>query len=462
MKLSELLKRLGFSKQKLSAISPVRLISASFAGVIILGTLLLMLPISARSHEVSPFLDCLFTATSATCVTGLITYDTYSHWTNFGQVVILLLIQIGGLGLVTLAAFINLMLGKKLGLRSMHLAQESVSSMEGDVRQLLGLVIKTALAVEGVGALLLAVVFVPDYGLEGIYISIFTAISAFCNAGFDLFGRHTPFQSLTGYSNNPIVLGTIGTLIIVGGIGFIIIYDILQWRKTGKLTLHTRVVLSVTLCLIICGMAGTALMEWNNPATIGPMPFFQKLGNSWFHSVSCRTAGFNAFDLASMTDSTKMLSAFLMFIGAAPGSTGGGIKCTTLAVILMTVVSVIRGKEETVIFRRRVDKGAVYKSLAVMMLGFTAVVLTTSSIMVSMQSVEELSLIDALFESVSAFATVGLSVGITGEASSIAKCLLIFSMYIGRLGPVTFFLALASRGGQRRREVLPEGKIVIG
>lgn len=440
----------------------MRVIALSFAAVILLGTLLLHLPAAARSGQATPLLDCLFTATSATCVTGLIVYDTYTHWTAFGHVVILLLIQIGGLGLVTFATFFNIMIGKKLGLRSMHLAQESISSLDADVRKFIGTVVKTALVVEACGALLLSTVFIPEYGLEGIFISVFTAISAFCNAGFDLFGRHTQYISLCGYAQNPLVIGVIGMLIIAGGIGFIVIHDLIQWKRTGKLTLHTRVVISVTLGLIAAGMAVTALFEWNNPGTLGPMSILGKLGASWFHSVSCRTAGFNMFDMAAMRDSTKLMSSVVMFVGAAPGSTGGGIKCTTIAVILMTVISVVRGREETVIFHRKVDKGAVYKSMAVTVLGILAVLATTACIVVTMRGTEVVSSVDALFESVSAFATVGLSVGVTGVAQPLARALLVFSMYIGRLGPVTFFLSLAYRGNSSRREVLPEGKIIIG
>lgn len=438
----------------------MRVITLSFAAVILLGTLLLRLPLAARSGTATPLLDCLFTATSATCVTGLIAYDTYTHWTAFGHTVILCLIQIGGLGLVTFATFFNIMIGKKLGLRSMHLAQESVSSLDADVRQFIGTVVKTALAVEAVGALLLSAVFVPQYGLEGVFISVFTSISAFCNAGFDLFGRQEPYISLCGYADNPLVVGVIGGLIIVGGIGFVVIHDLIQSKKTGKLTLHTRVVLSVTLGLIVTGMLATALLEWNNPTTLGPMSIPGKLGSAWFHSVSCRTAGFNVFPMDTMRGSTKLMSSALMFVGAAPGSTGGGIKCTTIAVILMTVVSVVRGRDETVIIHRKVDKAAVYRSMAVVVLALGAIMITTGCIVVTVR--EAGNGIDALFESVSAFATVGLSVGVTGVAGPLAKGLLIFSMFLGRLGPVTFFLSLAYRGGGSRREVLPEGKIIIG
>lgn len=442
--------------------SPTRVISLSFAGLILAGTLLLMLPAASREGVPSPFLDCLFTSTSATCVTGLVVYDTFSHWSMFGHTVILALIQIGGLGLVTLTTFFNLVIGRKLGLRGMHLAQESVSSMDADIRQLIATVIRTSIVVEGTGAVLLALVFVPQYGSEGLFISLFTSISAFCNAGFDLFGRQEPYISLCGYADNALVAGVIGALIIAGGIGFIVVYDLAHWRAERRLTLHTRIVLVTTIILIFLGMAVTAVCEWNNPLTFGGFTPFQKLGASWFHSVSCRTAGFNIFSMEDMHNSTKLFSSALMFIGAAPGSTGGGIKCTTIAVIAMTVCSVVRGREEPVLFGRKIEKGAVYKSMAVTALGICAVLVTAGCIAGTVHASSAVSGTDALFESISAFATVGLSVGVTGVAGPFARLLLIFSMYLGRLGPVTFFLSLAMRSKQNRREILPEGKIQIG
>lgn len=442
---------------------PARIITVSFAAVILTGTLLLMLPIASKEHIVTPFLDCLFTATSATCVTGLIIYDTFSHWTMFGHCVIIALIQIGGLGLVTLTTFFNIVIGKKLGLRGMHLAQESVASIDNDITALIRIVIKTALIVEICGALLLMTTFVPQYGAEGVFISVFTAISSFCNAGFDLLGRQTPFVSLSNYNGNPVVIGTIGLLIIIGGIGFIVIHDLADYRRTKKLTLHTRIVLIATAILILLGMLMTMLFEWNNPATLAALPTTaQKLGASWFHSVSSRTAGFNSISMNGLHDVTKILTSVLMFIGAAPGSTGGGIKCTTFAVIFMTVYCVIRGDEDTVIFRRKVEKSAVYKSLAVMMLAVLLIAVTSGAIVSTMRETHAVTGVDALFESVSAFATVGLSAGVSGNANTISKILLIFSMYLGRLGPVSFFLSLAMRPTANRKEIIPEGKIQIG
>ncbi len=431
--------------------------------MILVGTLLLMLPVSSRAGAFTPFLDCLFTATSSTCVTGLVVHDTYAYWSAFGQCVILALIQIGGLGLVTLTTFFNIAIGRKLGLRGMHLAQESVASTGPDINQLMKVVMITALTVETAGALLLSTVFVPEFGAEGIFISVFTSVSAFCNAGFDIFGRAEPYVSLTGYVGNPIVVGTVGMLIIVGGIGFIVIHDLLQYRRTKKLLLHTRIVIISTVSLILVGMAFTAVCEWDNPFTLGGLSGTgERLGAAWFHSVSCRTAGFNVFPLEPMHDITKILSSLLMFVGAAPGSTGGGIKCTTFAVIFMTVYCVVRGDEDTVIFRRKVEKSAVYKSLAVMILGILAVTVTAACIVATMSRTHAVTGVDALFESVSAFATVGLSAGISAVANTLSRILLIFEMYIGRLGPVTFFLALAMRPTANRKEILPVGKIQIG
>lgn len=452
------------SAKKFLFLSPTRTITLSFAAVILLGTFLLMLPISSRQQEMSTFLDCIFTATSATCVTGLVVFDTFTHWTVFGQTVILCLIQIGGLGLVTLTVFFNIAIGRKLGLRGMHLAQESVSSIDSDVQFLVKLVISTSLIVESIGALVLMTQFIPKYGSDGIFISIFLAVSAFCNAGFDILGRESPFISLMNYQDNPTVLITIGLLVLIGGIGFIVIHDIISARKNHKqLTLHTRIVLVITGILLLTGMLVTALLEWNNPETLDALPNAgQKILAAWFHSISCRTAGFNTISMERLYDSTKFFSCILMFIGAAPGSTGGGIKCTTAAVVFMTVYSVIRGSEDTTIFHRRVLKPAVYKSFAVSILGGLAVAITTGCIIFTMKSTHAIMGIDALFESVSAFATVGLSSGITSIANTLSKILLIFSMYIGRLGPVTFFLALAARPVKNRKYVLPEGKIQIG
>lgn len=448
-------------EKKHSILKPAQLISVSFAGIIAVGTILLMLPFSSRSGQFTPFVDSLFTATSATCVTGLIVYDTYRHWSAFGQVIILAMIQIGGLGLVTFASFFNLAVGKKLGLRGAQLASESVGSQDfSDAATLLKTVMALSFSAELAGSLLLMPVMIPKYGAHGIFVSIFTAVSAFCNAGFDIFGQAEAFTSLTGFNGNPYVLFVIALLIIMGGLGFIVWYDIIKYFKTKKLLLHTRIVLMVTAVLLVLGTLIFLLFEWNNPETLGGLPVWQRLGAAFFQSVTLRTAGFNSVSIEDLHGITKMLSIVLMFIGAAPGGTGGGIKVTTIAVVVMTVVSVVRGKDDTVIMRRKVAKQSVYKSLAIIFISLLLLLLVTATIYFS--SGEKIDGIDSLFESVSAFATVGISTGVTAVANLPSKLILALTMFIGRVGPVGIAISLTMRATTARNEVIPEGKIMVG
>lgn len=443
---------------------PARVIAVSFALVILVGTLLLMLPVSSRSGTVTPLVDALFTATSATCVTGLVVYDTFSQWSVFGQLVIMALIQIGGLGLVTLTTFFNLIMGKKLGLRSMQLAQESISSTGfSDVSHLTRMVVIVSLSVECIGALLLATTFVPKYGMQGVFISIFLATSAFCNAGFDILGFETPFISVMNYSDNIVVLGTLMLLIVIGGLGFVVWSDLYQWIKTRTLTLHTRVVLTVTGILIALGTLLFLVGEWNNPATLGSLPTVDRLPNALFQSITLRTAGFNSIDFAAMHDSTKIFSGILMFIGAAPGSTGGGIKVTTIAVVAMTIICVVRGYEDTIIWNRKVQKQAVYKALTIIMFGIVVVAATSFFLTSSLaQDGVIVSGADAFFESASAYATVGLSVGVTSVLNTASKFAIIISMFLGRVGAVSFAIALAMRKPAGKNVLLPSGTIMVG
>ena len=454
--------RLRRNKRRLQ-MTPARTICLSFAVIIVIGALLLTLPVSSRSGSFTNPLDCLFTATSATCVTGLIIYDTYQHWNRFGQMVILMMIQLGGLGFVTFATFFNMAVHRKLGFRSLLNAQESVNSTQGlDISRIVRLVVIASLSIEGVGALLLSCTFIPQFGLgEGIYTAVFLAVSAFCNAGFDVLGRETPFVSLMEYNDNPLVLFTISALIIVGGLGFVVWGDLLQFRRSRILLFHTRVVLTVTLSLILAGTGMFLLCEWNNPDTMGPLPAAQKLLAAFFQSVTTRTAGFNSLDFGSMNELTKFFSTILMFIGAAPGSTGGGIKVTTLVVLVMTVASVCRGREETVIRRRVISRSSVYRSLTVVALGGVAVGLSAALIFFTMPSSETVTGINALFESASAFATVGLTVGVTSVLNLPAKLVMILIMFLGRVGPVSFMLSLANREPEKK-QVYPEGKLLVG
>lgn len=446
-----------------SASLPMRMIAISFALVIIAGTFLLMLPISSNDGQPTNFLDCLFTATSSTCVTGLVVFDTYLKWSAFGKIVILLLIQIGGLGLITFTTFFNVAIGRKLGLRNMQLAQESLNSTTFfDVTHLVKAVVLISLAMELCGAAILCTTFVPKYGAEGIFISIFMSVSAFCNAGFDLLGMEGEFVSLCNYNGSPVVIFTIGLLIIIGGLGFLVWKDIFTYRKTKILMLHTKIVLIMTITLILSGMFLFLILEWNNPDTLGGLPIADRFTAAFFQSVTLRTAGFNSVDVNSLHSLTKLGSIVLMFIGAAPGSTAGGVKVTTFAVIVMTVVSVIRGKDDTIILKRRVQKNVVYKALAVVSIALLVVCVSSITIYFTNPDHADVTGMNALFESVSAFGTVGISSGVTAVANIPSKIILILTMFIGRVGPVSLALALAMRGKPPKDVIVPDGKILVG
>lgn len=422
-----------------------------------------MLPACTKSGEGTGFLEALFTATSATCVTGLVVYDTFTYFTVAGQLVILSLIQLGGLGLVTFATFFNLAIRKKIGLKTLQVAKESVSSSStSDIGHLLRVVFIVTLVFELVGALILSTVFVPEFGKNGMYISVFLAISAYCNAGFDILGFLGPYSSLMPFNNNPVVLITIMGLITCGGLGFIVWQDIYSFRKTRKIHLHTKLVLAVSASLVVIGALLFAIFEWNNANTLGNMSTGDKILNSAFMSVTMRTAGFNTVPVEGMFGITKMFSIILMFIGAAPGSTGGGIKVTTFLVLIMTVVSVVRGKGETVIAKRRVDKSVVYKAMAVVSTALIAVFISTATIFFTSHSggvfFKE---VDSLFEAVSAFGTVGVSSGVTMLANDASRFVLLLTMFIGRVGPVSLAISLAMKN-ENKSAVLPEAKIMVG
>ena len=424
--------------------------------------LTLALPISARSGESQGIFKALFTATSATCVTGLVVYDTWSHWSGVGQGIILVLIQVGGLGLVTMGSFFNVLVGRRMGLHTADLAKESVNSDSfAGVRHMLRTVIIGTLLVELLGAAALACTFIPRMGLrEGAVNSVFTSISAFCNAGFDLMGQEgTPFASLTAFTENWAVTLPVMLLVILGGLGFVVWDDLLRWRRTRTVTLHTWLVLRLTGALLLLGFFAFLLLEWSNPGTLGPLSLGGKLNAALFHSVSCRTAGFNTVDLAALTGESKFLSVLLMFVGAAPAGTGGGIKITTVAVVVMTVLCVLRGEEDTIIQRRKVEKQAVYRALSLLSMGILIVAASTLAILLAMGG--RFDAIDVVFEETSAFATVGLSVGISGAAGPLSKIVLILNMFLGRVGLLSLALALAMKSGGKK-EVLPSGRILIG
>lgn len=449
-------------KSKNKALKPAATIVLSFAIVIAIGSFLLMLPISSSTGSFTNPLTAIFTATSATCVTGLVVVDTGTFWSEFGQIIILLMIQIGGLGFVTLVSFFNFLIRKKMELRSIQVASESVNTSGFyDVKTLVRYVISISFICEFAGALLLMTTFVPRYGIYGIYISFFIAISAFCNAGFDIMGAvETPYCSLTTLSSDPVVMTVVPLLIIAGGLGFFVWMDIITYRRRKRLSLQSKIVLLFTIILIVTGTILTLITEWSNPLTIGNMSVGNKIVNSLFHSVSLRTAGFNTVDLASMHSITKLISLFFMFIGVAPGSTGGGIKITTFAIIIMTVVSVIKNKNDTIIMGRKIDKESVYKALSIIIL---AALVTSTTAVILFYNNTGVTGIDAAFEAVSAIATTGLSVGVSGISSIISRIILSITMFIGRVGPVSFAISLSTnRDNIIKNEVYPEGKMMVG
>ena len=437
-----------------------QIICVSFLLVIVTGGLLLTLPISSRSGRL-PLIDALYTATSATCVTGLVVRDTWTQFTYFGQAVVLLLIQIGGLGLVTLTSFFALAIRRRMGFKDLRLLGESVSA-DGysDATAVLKVVIKLAAFFELLGAVLFMFVFIPQFGLEGIWISVFSSISSFCNAGFDLFGRFGQFVSYAPYVHNYYVQAVACFLIIAGGLGFMVWVEIGQWRKRRRLSLHAQVVLIFSSILWIGGAACFALLEWNNPGTLGPLSVPEKIMAGIFQSVSARTAGMNSVDLAACNQLSKLLLSLLMFIGAAPGGTGGGVKVTTFAVLALTIRSVAQGRDDCIISNHRLSHKTVYRSLTIITLGALAVLV--ASVFVYYNTADVVSIIDSLFESCSAFGTVGLTVGVSVQLNAPAKILYMLVMFIGRVGPVSLAISLTAKPSDNKRKILPEGHINVG
>ena len=442
-------------RRKLGLSTPTQIICVSFIIVIALGTLLLTLPIASR-HGRLDVLNAMFTATSATCVTGLVVRDTWTQFTWFGQAVVLLLIQVGGLGLVTLTSFFALAMRRRMGFRDLRLLGESVSADGYDqAKSVLKIVVGLAAMFEGIGILLLMFAFVPQFGLEGVWISVFTAISAFCNAGFDLFGRFGAYSSLVPYVNNYYVQAVIIFMIISGGLGFTVWVELCQWYQKRRLSLHAKVVLSFSVILWLGGALGLGLMEWNNPATLGGLSVPGKVMASLFQSVSTRTAGMNTVDLASCGTLSKLLMSVLQFIGAAPGSTGGGVKVTTFAVIILTIRSVAQGRDDCVIADHHIESKTVYRALTIIVLGAVAVI--GSAIVVYYNTSDAVAVVDAIFESCSAFGTVGLSVGVTSQLNNGAKILYMLVMFMGRVGPVAFAMSLTAKPDDNKRKIMPVG-----
>ena len=448
------------NKGWLAGSSATQTICSSFLLVIAVGTLLLTLPISSRTGRLG-VIDAMFTATSATCVTGLVVRDTWSQFSLFGQVIILMLIQVGGLGLVTLTSFFALAARRRMGFRDLRLLGESVSA-DGlsKATEVLKIVIKLAAAFEAVGIVLLLFAFVPQFGAEGVWVSVFTAISAFCNAGFDLFGRFGAYSSLVPYVNNYYVQAVIMFMIMAGGLGFMVWVELAEYRKKRRLSLHAKVVLQFSVIFWVGGAVLLALLEWSNPRTMGGLSVPGKIMAALFQSVSTRTAGMNTIDLAACSPISKLLMSVLQFIGAAPGSTGGGVKVTTFAVLILTIRSVAQGRDDCVIGGHHIESKTVYRALTIIVIG--AVAAFGSAVVVYYNTAETVSVIDCIFESCSAFGTVGLSVGVTGQLNTGAKLLYMACMFMGRVGPVSLAISLTAKPDDNTRKVLPVGHINVG
>ncbi len=427
-------------KTRSISLSTTHIIMLSFLIAIVVGSLLLKLPISSANGVSVPYIDALFTATTATCVTGLVTLPTVTTWSVFGQVVILILIQIGGLGIITIMSGIMIFLHKKMGLADRMLIQDAfnLNTLSGLIKFIKKVLLGTFI-VEGTGALLYMTVFVPEFGMKGIWISVFTSISAFCNAGIDIIAEN----SLCNYATNPVINLVTSLLIILGGMGYIVWWDIIRVskmktkRKFPRLTLHSKIAISTTLILIFAGAVLTFIFEFNNPQTIKDYSLFDKIQVSLFQSVTTRTAGFATVPQENLTNSSSIVSLLLMFIGGSPVGTAGGVKTVTIAVIFASAVSAIKGKNEVTLFSRNIKKEAISKASAVVGMSFLIMFIST----VLLSAVTDANALDILYETVSATATVGLTKNLTSALNFAGKIIIILTMYLGRVGPISLAIA---------------------
>jgi trk system potassium uptake protein TrkH len=439
------------------AISPPRILVLGFAAIILLGAGLLMLPFSHANGDTPRFIDALFTATSATCVTGLVVVDTGTYWSTAGQIIILSMIQIGGLGFMTMATLFAIFLKRRISLKERLVLQEAFNqtSIEGIIR-LVRKVVLYALTIELVGAVLFSIRFMFDMPVgEAIFKGIFHAVSFFNNAGFDIMGE---YRSLVDYVGDPLVNIVTMLLIILGGLGFVVLADLVEIRNPRrKLSLHSKVVLSMSGFLIVFGAMVILLFEYTNGNTMAPLGFGEKLLSAFTQSVSPRTAGVNTLNLAGLRQATQFFIVILMFIGASPGSTGGGIKTTTFTALVGAVIAMVRGKEDVVLFQYRLAQERVYKALTVTLFAFGLVMIAT----MILSTTEDRTFLVILFEVTSAFGTVGLTLGLTTQLTLAGKIIIILMMFIGRLGPLTLTYALGPKKG-RALYRNAEGKIIIG
>jgi len=441
-------------------LAPTQIIAITFAAIILVGTALLTLPVASRDGNSCGILPALFTATSATCVTGLVVFDTFTQWSGFGQAVIITLIEIGGLGFMSAASLVVFLLRRKVGLKQRLLMAQALSVDEmQSVVKLQKWVIFGSLIVQGVGALVLFCRFLPEQGFSKAAIwGVFHAISAFCNAGFDLFGEMVPGSSVMLFQNDPVVLITLMALIAIGGLGFFVWEEVVRLHSFKKFSVYTKLVLLATAALIVGGAALILLLEWNNPGTFGPMGWGDKILNAFFQSVTLRTAGFASVDQALLTEGGKALSIIMMLIGGSSGSTGGGVKTVTFLVLVLFLMARARGKHTVHVFHRTIPQEKILDAVTIVsiVLGLAVV----GAIFVSVTS--QVSFLDAMYETASAIATVGLTAGVTGKLTVAGQLLIIMYMYFGRVGVLTLSLGFLMGDKAEDRFTYAHTNLLIG
>ena len=441
-----------------------QIILLSFLLVILIGSVLLALPISSTNGIAVPYIDALFTATTSTCVTGLVTLPTSSTWSVFGQIVILILIQVGGLGVITIMTGLMRLLNRKLGISDRLLIQEAfnLNTMSGLVKFVKNVLFGT-LIIEGIGAVLYMLVFVPEFGAKGIWISVFNSVSAFCNAGIDIIADN----SLCNYAANPLINIVTSALVILGGLGYIVWWDVLRVIKSRSpknrkifrhLTLHSKIAINVTASLILAGAILIFIFEYANPLTIGEMNLFDKIQVSFFQSVTTRTAGFASVPQENLTNASAAVSIILMLIGGSPVGTAGGMKTVTIAVLICSAFATIRNKNSATLFGRRISEGSLKKAVAVAVTFLTIFAASTVLLMATSNA----SAIDAVYETVSATATVGLSRNLTATLNTFGKLIIVVTMYFGRVGPISLAVALGSKNESQNVISEPTEDISIG
>ena len=450
--------------KKKFALSTTQIILLSFLVTILLGSLFLALPISSATGEAVPYLDALFTATTSTCVTGLVTLPTFSSWSVFGQIVILIFIQVGGLGIITIMSGLMLLLNRKLGIGDRLLIQDAfnLNTMSGLTKFVKNVLFGT-LIIEGIGALLYMLVFVPEFGARGIWISVFNSVSAFCNAGVDIIAEN----SLCNYATDPLINIVTSALIILGGLGYIVWWDVLRVIRSRSpknnrifrhLTLHSKIAITVTVGLVVVGAMLIFILEYANPLTIGEMSLFDKIQVSFFQSVTTRTAGFASVPQENLTNASATVSIILMLIGGSPVGTAGGIKTVTIAVLACSALATIRNKDSATIFGRRISEASVKKAVAVAATFLTICAISTVLLMTTSNAPE----LDVVYETFSATATVGLSRNLTATLNTMGKLIIIVTMYFGRVGPISLAVALGRKNESQNVISEPTEEISIG